>query len=860
MMPRQSKTSPGAPELFDVKDVLKTAPCVLALRKAVGEWRDQGYPGVTETTRALLNFWFFTDHLSPFTRRPFAYHGSQREAIETLIYVYEVAKARTNKALLEQFARQGDLQLLTYDLFARYAIKMATGSGKTLVMALAIAWQYLNAVRENEEDYAKTFLIIAPNIIVLERLKTDFAEGRIFRNAPLMPESFRHLFWDMGYVMRGESERAATDGLLFLTNIQQFQERNAHQNGDEPEEMTAVLGGKPPAQGALAPDFAARIAARGGKLLVLNDEAHHTHEEESEWNKTIRALHTATPLVAQLDFSATPRHDRGNLFEWTISDYPLKQAILDNIVKRPMKGIAEIAEVKSDIASVKYEGFLVAGVERWREYHEQLAPLRKKPILFVMMNSKDEADDVADFLRRKYPDELAGDRTLVIHTDTKGEITKSELERARVAAREVDDPNSPINAIVSVLMLREGWDVQNVTVIVGLRPYSSKANILPEQTIGRGLRLMFRNQGLMGYTERVDIIGNRTFLAFIDDLERIEDIKLGTFEVGKEKLQILTIQPEEAKAAFDIGLPELSPMLQRRQQIGRLIEAIDVLRLQCPVLPRKPGDSASKTFHYEGRDILTLEKLLEREYTIPEPRTPEEIIGYYARLIASDLKLTAQFSVLAPKVRDFFARKAFGETVDLTNPAILSAMNSNVSQYVVKKVFTQVLREQIIEEVEPQLVTPARLLSRTQPFPYSRPIYEAKKCVLNFVPCDNEFERAFAKFLDRAGDVVAFCKLPDSFGFVIPYTDTSANLRNYRPDFVVVLSNGEHWIVETKGQENIDVARKDAAATLWCEHATELTGTTWKYLKVPQKHYEQLQPADFAELQALGLWTTEQAE
>jgi type III restriction enzyme len=406
-------------------------------------------------------------------------------------------------------------------------------------------------------------------------------------------------------------------------------------------------------------------------------------------------------------------------------------------------------------------------------------------------------------------------------------------------------------------MLREGWDVQNVTVVVGLRPYSAKANILPEQTIGRGLRLMFRNEGLSGFTERVDIIGNQAFLSFVDDLEQLEEIKLDTFEVGKDKLQILTIQPEVAKAVYDIGLPELSPMLQRKQQLGALIEALDVMSLKCPTLPKKQGDTAERTFRYEGRDILTLEKLLERDYTIPEPRTPEEIIGYYARLIASELKLTAQFSVLAPKITEFFERKAFGEVVNLHDPTIISAMNRNVTLYVVKETFCKVLREQIIEEVEPTLVTPARLLSSIQPFPYSRPIYEARKCVLNFVPCENEFERAFAKFLDQAADVAAFCKLPDTFGFVIPYTDTSANLRNYRPDFVAVLTNGEHWIVETKGQENVDVARKDKAAALWCENATELTGTTWRYLKVPQKHYEKLHPADFADLQALSLWGEE---
>src|SRR6185437_7074488 len=162
------------------------------------------------------------------------------------------------------------------------------------------------------------------------------------------------------------------------------------------------------------------------------------------------------------------------------------------------------------------------------EYRDQLKPLKKKPVLFIMMNSTDDAEDVADWLRTKYPEEFDGDGTQVIHTDKTGDVSKKDLDIARRAVRQVDDEKSPINAIVSVLMLREGWDVQNVTVVVGLRPYSAKANILPEQTIGRGLRLMFRNQGETGYTERVDIIGNQAFLSFVDDLEQLEEFKLDT--------------------------------------------------------------------------------------------------------------------------------------------------------------------------------------------------------------------------------------------------------------------------------------------------------------------------------------------
>jgi type III restriction enzyme len=150
--------------------------------------------------------------------------------------------------------------------------------------------------------------------------------------------------------MRGEGERAHSDGVLFLTNIQQFYERPDRED-DEPDAMTAVLGPKPQARKQEQTDFAERIAKRAGLLLVINDEAHHTHDEGSEWNAVIGRLHTKTPLAAQLDFSATPRFSKtGTIFPWTVSDYPLKQAIVENVVKRPVKGVAKIPEPKSDFA------------------------------------------------------------------------------------------------------------------------------------------------------------------------------------------------------------------------------------------------------------------------------------------------------------------------------------------------------------------------------------------------------------------------------------------------------------------------------------------------------------------------------
>jgi type III restriction enzyme len=573
-MPRKPKAVKDQLGLLEVNT--RTAPCVPALRAAVKDWREQGYADITDTTRQLFNYWFKTDHR--INGRKFEYHYFQREAIETLVYLYEVANVRRHKPLLEQYAKAAPhLRLLQYDDFARYAIKMATGSGKTKVMALAIVWQYCNAVAEARDDYAKTFLLLAPNVIVLERLKKDFAGGRIFRTDPLIPPALK-TFWDFDVYVRGDAERAHSAGALYLTNIQQFHDRdNGHD--DEPEAMTAVLGNPPPTQKIEIEDFDRRILTRGGVCLVVNDEAHHTHDEESEWNKFIRKLHTdltgfgnLSGLAAQLDFTATPRYSKGALFTWTIYDYPLKQAILDRVVKRPVKGLARhIHEGRSTIASVRYKAYLTAGVERWKEYRQQLDPLKRKPVLFVMMNSTAEADEVADYLQKQYPAEFGGEQLLVIHTNRTGDVAKNQEDDLRKKAKDVDESESPVNGIVSVLMLREGWDVESVTVVVGLRPYSAKANILPEQTIGRGLRLMFRN--LNDYTERVDVIGNQAFIQFVEELEKDEEIAFDTFELGKDKLTITTIQPDPDKLDKDISIPTLTPILARKKSLAAEIAA-----------------------------------------------------------------------------------------------------------------------------------------------------------------------------------------------------------------------------------------------------------------------------------------------
>jgi len=188
----------------------------------------------------------------------------------------------------------------------------------------------------------------------------------------------------------------------------------------------------------------------------------------------------------------------------------------------------------------------------------------------------------------------------------------------------------------------------------------------------------------------------------------------------------------------------------------------------------------------------------------------------------------------------------------LTDMVTVRAMSTQVASYVCIQEFSRVLKQLSIAEQAPDLLAPARMLSICQPFPWSRKANEANNCVFNMVPCDNDFEKSFAKFLDNSGDVAAFAKLPQPFGFSFDYVDLGMNLRSYYPDFVALDSSGQHWLIETKGMESAEVSQKDAAAANWCENAFALTKIPWRYVKVPQKGFEDLQPKHFSDLAALA--------
>jgi type III restriction enzyme len=835
--------------LLDLSDTLRTAIAVPAIRQEVRQWQAEGNPGITPTTRKLLTWWFKTDHRTP-QGSAFRFYPAQRDAIETLIYLFEVKHIRRRIDLLMTYAKGQKIALPTRDDFARYALKMATGSGKTKVMALTMAWQYFNAVRSEGDEYATTFLLIAPNVIVLERLATDFAGGRIFRTDPIIPPAFR-IDWEFDVYVRGDAEKTKSQGALYLTNIQQLYGKS--DDGEEPNPVASLLGPIPPASLQPTESFIDRIVRRGN-CMVLNDEAHHTNDKALGWNEVIVNLHERLGergLAAQLDLSATPRQSDGSLFMWTIYDYPLKQAILDRVVKRPLRGVAQgISEIPSDKASVRFEAYLVAAVERWKEYVQQLETLKKKPILFLMLYDTASADDVAGWLRARFPSDFAGDKLLVIHTDKGGEISKKDLDIARTAAREVDEETSPVNCIVSVLMLREGWDVNNVTVVAGLRPFTAKANILPEQAVGRGLRLMFRT--ITGYDEHVDIIGNDAFMQVVTDLEKEEGIKLDTFEYGKKKsaLVIPTIEVvTERIADYDITIPLLTPRVERKKTAKLVIEGLNLGAIKLGNPLRLNAKEPPKTFTYEGRDVITDDVVVERTYTMPQAKIAGEIIAFYAQVIAQSLKLPTQFATLVPKIEQFLREKAYGQVVDLNSPTMLQDLNRSQVLIFTEKVFLKLLRPLLTEEKTPVMSGTQMRLSATPPFPWSGKVADVKHTIFNLTPCDNDFEQLFAHFLDNTLEIAAFANLGNlKPNLSIEYLDGEANLRQYEPDFVARTVEGDYWLIETKGREDADVVRKDARAEQWCADVSALTGVSWHYLKVPDKEFKKLKPQSFDEL------------
>ena len=156
----------------------------------------------------------------------------------------------------------------------------------------------------------------------------------------------------------------------------------------------------------------------------------------------------------------------------------------------------------------------------------------------------------------------------------------------------------------------------------------------------------------------------------------------------------------------------------------------------------------------------------------------------------------------------------------------------------VSRAFGEAIRSLAITEREPTIQESALRVSETPPFPWSRETVAGEKTIFNLTPVDSSLEARFARFLDKATDVTAWAKLTMNSRFALEYISRNGALRYYYPDFVLRLSDDSCLIIETKGQEDLDVALKDRRARRWCRDSTRLAGREWGYEKVPQKLFD----------------------
>jgi type III restriction enzyme len=861
----------------------RPSPIVIAhnLRWAVKEWRETAfYGGASDTTRELLNHWFNRSHRAKTAAGEefeFHYYFCQREAIETLTYLREVRGLTSLSDVVANFGGpSAEIQALGIteeeDMWPRYAFKVATGAGKTKIMSLAMVWSYFHHLRESDSPMTRHFVVVAPNLTVYERLKEDFGDGRIFDTDPLIPAEWRG-DWNLSVVLQDEATGAATGGTLYLTNIHRLYDQEKRRKSKDTETYEwagpSVSKAKALDTGAALRD---RITSHPG-VMVLNDEAHHVWDPDSAWNTAIRYLHdtllsrTGRGLVAQLDFSATPKDNRGQAFKHIVCDTPLGEAVDGGIVKTPIIGKTEaLALQPADNAADRYDRHLRLGYERWRLSKQEWEKSGKKALMFVMCEDTGAANQIATRLNTDDAFSELNGKAINLHTNLKGKIrnigrganaqqifiedeksiSDEDLKALRRLSRELDQNSSPYSCIVSVLMLREGWDVRNVTTIVPLRPYSSKAEILPEQTLGRGLR---RITPPGGANEIVTVVDHPSFASLYQQELAQEGLPIELVDVDEIPRTTVSIYPDEARKDTK-ALEILVPRLSSGHRIVPTVEDITLEEVREAFKPYKPlplAGAVKTEIDYEGRQLLTGEIVEKMKIHIELLDSGIGAISYYRQQLEMICKVRGTHAAIAPLLQTFIEEMLFERKTNLFEPELIARLgDSDVGEHI-RAVFVPLIRKHTTK-VERRLPDPEpMMLSTWKPFQVThserRPALEAQRTLFNLVPCNRELEVAMTEFLTRkARDVAAFAKNAGPQCLRVDYLGVGGRLAFYTPDFFVRTVSGNYYLVETKGREDIDVPRKARAAVEWCRCAST-NKCKWEYLYVPQGVFEGLSEA-----------------
>lgn len=828
-------------------------PLVNQIRKRVDGWREQGYPGITGITKSLLEHWKDNE------QREFPFFFCQIEAIETLIWLIETPASE--KVGIEIPGDGG--------AFRRLCSKLATGAGKTVVMAMLIAWQVLNrATYPRDRRFSKNVLIVAPNLTIRERLSV------------LKPSSSPNYYDEFGVVPTSLSEKLRQakivirnwHGLQWETEEKIKERKSVDKRGVKSDEayVREVLGDMADAK----------------NIIVINDEAHHAwrvpvdleieanrqeKEEATKWIGGLDRIHKARGILNCFDFSATPFMPSSNiiseeaLYGWIVSDFGLNDAIESGLVKTPRIVVRDDAlpnaktykprlyhiypEVKEDLnhsAAQSHEplpdlvrnAYALLGSD-WQKTKEEWVG-STPPVMITVANRTETAARINHAFKNKdILVEALCEEDGILHIDSKvlrkaeekeleqtaptegGEEkkdqTQTEKERADYLRRQVNtvgkegEPGERKQNIISVGMLSEGWDARTVTHIMGLRAFTSQ--LLCEQVIGRGLRRAsyeINEKTNLFDAEYVNVFG--VPFSFLP--------QEGTGVAPSPSKEKITIRPVKKKKQFAISWPNVfridrtyKPELSVDWEKAGLFEldaseTIELVEI-APTVDNQPDVS-----NISDIDLEELMQRLRRQTIIFKAAQSvwEEMRPNWqaskAVLMAELVRLAEQF-IVSGRIR------VIPDSFDKDEKRKQFVIALNISRVI--RHFEHVIKFHNTEKLALVLDSNHPICSTgdMRPWRTGKPVKRANKSHINYCVCDSTWEAGAAFRLDRDDRVEAWVK-NDHLGFHIFYVYRGVT-RKYFPDFIIRLKSGLHLVLEVKGQQTDQDTAKQEYIDEWIE-------------------------------------------
>jgi len=867
-----------------------------ALNGEVQAWVEQGWNGVTQTTLELFNYWFKRDEDT--AER---FHTCQQRAIETLVYCHEILQAKTLQEVFERVAPEAIYQHLPLKQevetipFPKYALKMATGSGKTWVLAALLVWHYFNRLNdERPGNYSFRFLVVTPGHEVLNRLLDSFKGKRDLKTGNRIPEKSdykRSLFMPDGSHWRDrfhldilepndvKSNTTPPDGpFVFITNWQQFRLKSPTSNlwdkftGADVEEMP---------RGEIIADFLSEYP----DLVIMNDEAHHVHGKKSAtgdelvWRQFMNVLYSRLKenhkeeqgVFLQIDYSATPFYgsaEKREYFPHIVYDYDLLNAMQHMLVKQlfleQRQAIAGESLGELDFRAERFEPegghkrgeikALSAGqkllLDIGRKKLEQLTVefrkkgINKKPVMMVLCEDTVVADKTAEHFARltdengQYYDDK---QVMVIHSD----LSDNKLIKARENLDRIDIDDDPLRVVISVLMLREGFDKNNICVTVVLR--ATEADLLLEQIVGRGLRLMFPSYD---YPELQD--------AKLDAYHEIRRKKNPSnsfdFLYVVEHPRFIDFYNKLIEQGYVIGIGDTS----RESTTGDIIpvdaitERIPLCDIAWPIqifdegkmpelsqidiktLPKYQGDFNQLKNHLSK--LIIQETHVQTGARTKTWKLDNDYFDFYhfLRQASNAVATRGKTSILSAKqaeiagiIDDYVSEYCFGEYIDFSSPENYPVLNYQpVFDHILEAMSIAIIK--LIEGYKFEVKkgvwgrlsdVPRIMIRESKSVVTERSIYPRN----GYQPKGGGFERDFMhEVLNNSANVLSFAKLDRKHKLKISYRDETGILRNYEIDFIVKTPH-KIYLVETKADKDIDspnTAVKVQAANAWCEQAS----------------------------------------